>query len=269
MVICAPQLLVSSSYKEGQDSNLQSSGHDPDELTNSSTPLLPLLFLTPKTKDLGYKQAILEIDFEYCLHVVIHLISSKHPQAQLIQAWINLVQRDWQCFCKHTQREEIRKSWTRLSTSHPIRVKPRKRGKSFAKAITNNRIMFKMSTSNLNESRIKASTLSKKDGMATYELRISKPSKGKRFYSNCIHQLDESENRKEAGRKNEGSNDHRPPSCDYVEELFPPFDFSSERVQAIGKYPIFIATYLIYPEAAFLKVAFLKVEDETLTCLSR
>ncbi|CAL8175900.1 unnamed protein product [Prunus armeniaca] len=29
----------------GQDSNLQSSGHEPDESTNSSTPLLPLLFL--------------------------------------------------------------------------------------------------------------------------------------------------------------------------------------------------------------------------------
>ena len=31
--------------RRGQDSNLQSSGHEPDELTNSSTPLLPLLFL--------------------------------------------------------------------------------------------------------------------------------------------------------------------------------------------------------------------------------
>lgn len=29
----------------GQDSNLQSSDHEPDELTNYSTPLLPLLFL--------------------------------------------------------------------------------------------------------------------------------------------------------------------------------------------------------------------------------
>ncbi|KAH0634578.1 hypothetical protein KY290_029691 [Solanum tuberosum] len=36
--------------RRGQDSNLQSSGHEPDELTNSSTPLLPLLFRTPKTK---------------------------------------------------------------------------------------------------------------------------------------------------------------------------------------------------------------------------
>ncbi len=36
-----------SSYliRRGQDSNLQSSGHEPDESTNSSTPLLPLLFL--------------------------------------------------------------------------------------------------------------------------------------------------------------------------------------------------------------------------------
>ena len=58
--------------------------------------------------DLGYKQVILETDFEYCLHVVIHLISSNHPQAQLIQACWNLVQRDWQCFCKHTHREERR-----------------------------------------------------------------------------------------------------------------------------------------------------------------
>ncbi|KAF3631788.1 hypothetical protein FXO37_27774 [Capsicum annuum] len=33
--------------RRGQDSNLQSSGHEPDELTNSSTPLLPLLFRTP------------------------------------------------------------------------------------------------------------------------------------------------------------------------------------------------------------------------------
>ena len=32
--------------RRGQDSNLQSSGHEPDELTNSSTPLLPLLFLS-------------------------------------------------------------------------------------------------------------------------------------------------------------------------------------------------------------------------------
>ncbi|KAJ4942628.1 hypothetical protein NE237_014746 [Protea cynaroides] len=31
--------------RRGQDSNLQSSGHGPDESTNSSTPLLPLLFL--------------------------------------------------------------------------------------------------------------------------------------------------------------------------------------------------------------------------------
>ena len=29
--------------KRGQDSNLQSSGHGPDESTNSSTPLVPLL----------------------------------------------------------------------------------------------------------------------------------------------------------------------------------------------------------------------------------
>ncbi|KAF3685146.1 hypothetical protein FXO37_00888 [Capsicum annuum] len=50
--------------------------------------------------DLGYKQVILETDLEYCLHVVIHLISSNHPQAQLIKACNNLVQRDWQCFCK-------------------------------------------------------------------------------------------------------------------------------------------------------------------------
>ena len=34
--------------RRGQDSNLQSSGHEPDELTNSSTPLLPLLFRTEK-----------------------------------------------------------------------------------------------------------------------------------------------------------------------------------------------------------------------------
>ncbi|KAG6621699.1 hypothetical protein I3842_Q011500 [Carya illinoinensis] len=32
--------------RRGQDSNLQSSGHGPDESTNSSTPLLPLLFLS-------------------------------------------------------------------------------------------------------------------------------------------------------------------------------------------------------------------------------
>ena len=32
--------------RRGQDSNLQSSGHEPDELTNSSTPLLPLIFLS-------------------------------------------------------------------------------------------------------------------------------------------------------------------------------------------------------------------------------
>ncbi|KAM7249841.1 hypothetical protein ACFE04_019620 [Oxalis oulophora] len=30
----------------------------------------------------------------------------------------------------------------------------------------------------------------------------------------------------------------------------------AERVQAIGKYPVYIATYLVYPEAAFLEVAF-------------
>ena len=56
--------------------------------------------------DLGYKQVILETDLEYCLHAVIHLISSNHPQAQLIQACRNLVQRDWQWFCKHTHRKE-------------------------------------------------------------------------------------------------------------------------------------------------------------------
>lgn len=32
--------------RRGQDSNLQSSGHEPDELTNSSTPLLPPIFLS-------------------------------------------------------------------------------------------------------------------------------------------------------------------------------------------------------------------------------
>lgn len=32
--------------RRGQDSNLQSSGHEPDESTNSSTPLLPLIFLS-------------------------------------------------------------------------------------------------------------------------------------------------------------------------------------------------------------------------------
>ncbi|WMV49448.1 hypothetical protein MTR67_042833 [Solanum verrucosum] len=35
---------------ETQAGKLQSSGHEPDELINSSTPLLPLLFQTPKTK---------------------------------------------------------------------------------------------------------------------------------------------------------------------------------------------------------------------------
>ncbi|CAN4119936.1 unnamed protein product [Withania somnifera] len=46
----------------------------------------------------GLQGVILERDFEYCLHLVIHLISSNHPQAQPIQACRNLVQRDWQCF---------------------------------------------------------------------------------------------------------------------------------------------------------------------------
>lgn len=47
-----------------------------------------------------------------CLHAVIHLISSNHPQAPLIQACRNLVQRDWQCFCKHTHREgKIAADW--------------------------------------------------------------------------------------------------------------------------------------------------------------
>jgi hypothetical protein len=32
--------------RRGQDSNLQSSGHEPDESTNSSTLLLPLIFLS-------------------------------------------------------------------------------------------------------------------------------------------------------------------------------------------------------------------------------
>lgn len=31
--------------RRGQDLNLQSSGHEPDELTNSSTPLLPLILI--------------------------------------------------------------------------------------------------------------------------------------------------------------------------------------------------------------------------------
>lgn len=34
--------------RRGQDSNLQSSGHEPDELTNYSTPLLPQLLLNPR-----------------------------------------------------------------------------------------------------------------------------------------------------------------------------------------------------------------------------
>ena len=38
--------LPSQVIRRGQDSNLQSSGHEPDESTNSSTPLLPLLFLS-------------------------------------------------------------------------------------------------------------------------------------------------------------------------------------------------------------------------------
>ncbi|PHT27484.1 ABC transporter G family member 26 [Capsicum baccatum] len=59
-----------------------------------------------------------------------------------------------------------------------------------------------------------------------------------------------------SSRKEQGSNGRRPPSCDYVEEFFPPFEFSSERVQAIGKYPVSLATYDVYPEAAFLEVAF-------------
>ena len=33
--------------RRGQDSNLQSSGHEPDESTNSSTPLLPLTLFPP------------------------------------------------------------------------------------------------------------------------------------------------------------------------------------------------------------------------------
>lgn len=37
---------VSDVIRRGQDSNLQSSGHEPDESTNSSTPLLPLIFLS-------------------------------------------------------------------------------------------------------------------------------------------------------------------------------------------------------------------------------
>lgn len=54
----------------------------------------------------------LETDSEYCLHAVIHLTSSKNPQAPLIQACRNLVQRDWQCFCKHTHREgKIAADW--------------------------------------------------------------------------------------------------------------------------------------------------------------
>lgn len=32
--------------RRGQDSNLQSSGHGPDESTNSSTPLVPFLFVS-------------------------------------------------------------------------------------------------------------------------------------------------------------------------------------------------------------------------------
>ena len=37
---------VSDVIRRGQDSNLQSSGHEPDESTNSSTPLVPLIFLS-------------------------------------------------------------------------------------------------------------------------------------------------------------------------------------------------------------------------------
>ncbi|MCD9640469.1 hypothetical protein HAX54_025806 [Datura stramonium] len=73
--------------------------------------------------------------------------------------------------CWHGIWVRGRKSWRWLCTSHPTRVKPRKHGKSFSKAITNNRIMFEMSTFNLDESRRKASTLLKKDGMETYGKR--------------------------------------------------------------------------------------------------
>ena len=38
---------VSLVIRRGQDSNLQSSGHEPDESTNSSTPLLPLTLFPP------------------------------------------------------------------------------------------------------------------------------------------------------------------------------------------------------------------------------
>lgn len=37
---------VSDVIRRGQDSNLQSSGHGPDESTNSSTPLVPFLFVS-------------------------------------------------------------------------------------------------------------------------------------------------------------------------------------------------------------------------------
>lgn len=36
---------ASQVIRRGQDSNLQSSGHEPDELTNYSTPLLPLILI--------------------------------------------------------------------------------------------------------------------------------------------------------------------------------------------------------------------------------
>lgn len=46
---CSPPLFlekVSDVIRRGQDSNLQSSGHGPDESTNSSTPLVPLLLIS-------------------------------------------------------------------------------------------------------------------------------------------------------------------------------------------------------------------------------
>lgn len=44
---------ASQVLRRGQDSNLLSSGHEPDEFSKSSTPLLPLLFLSLFPPSLG------------------------------------------------------------------------------------------------------------------------------------------------------------------------------------------------------------------------
>ena len=60
--------------RRGQDSNLQSSGHEPDELTNSSTPLLPLLLKDRRWSLIDFPIVLLCSAFSYVISFFFHFV---------------------------------------------------------------------------------------------------------------------------------------------------------------------------------------------------